>query len=212
MIKFFIPGMSIHSQYLKVLIIRVCNMLGKASYKWREILLAQIPFEKIYRMLENITPLAEDCGGLCGSKCCTEWESGVGVYLLPGEEQFFRGSDWCEVVEIPPEEQPFPGADAYLLRCRGVCPRSQRPLLCRTFPLAATWEDNGIKIVFDDDGLLICPLVRQGEMEQLNPEFIKRVEAVWKELAIIGPIRSYIEKYTARLESERNQPWRKLLL
>lgn len=173
----------------------------------------QIPFEKIekmYRLLDDVTPLPIDCGRLCGSKCCTEWESGVGVYLLPGEEQFFRDKDWCEVVELPQGEQPFPGAKSYLMLCRGTCPRTQRPMLCRTFPLAARLEGNRITVDFDYDGLMICPLVKMGVMEYLDPKFIGRVEAVWIVLAGSESIREYIEKYTARLESERKQPWRRL--
>lgn len=173
--------------------------------------MAHIPYEKLYRLLENVTPLTEDCGRLCGSKCCTEWESGVGVYLLPGEEQLLRDRAWCEVVELPPEEHPFPGVESYLMLCRGDCPRPQRPLFCRTFPLAAILEGDEIKMVFDDDGLMVCPLIKLGEVEQLNPEFISQVETVWKELLLVEPVRAYVENYTARRESEREQPWRKLL-
>ncbi|WP_286726274.1 hypothetical protein [Pelotomaculum sp. PtaB.Bin117] len=52
-----------------------------------------VDWDRIYRLLDDITPLAVDCGRLCGSACCSEWEQGAGIYLLPGEESMFSGFD-----------------------------------------------------------------------------------------------------------------------
>ncbi|GBF33000.1 hypothetical protein DCCM_2097 [Desulfocucumis palustris] len=171
-----------------------------------------IDFKKLYGLLEDVTPLKEDCGGLCGARCCTEWDKGVGVLLLPGEEKMFGEKDWCRLAELPPEEQPFPGENSYLLYCRGTCPREERPLLCRTFPLAPFMDENdGVKLILDEDGLLVCPLVKLGKMERLDPHFIGNVLQVWRELAGKKFARAYIENYTARVKSQMEQPWRKLL-
>lgn len=165
----------------------------------------------LYRLLDNVTPLPVDCGRLCGAKCCTDWEKGVGVYLLPGEEELFMGQDWCELVEILPEDAPFSGERCFLLRCREKCPREKRPLLCRTFPLAPyTGSDGVLQVVFDEDGWLVCPLVKLGDMEQLDYRFVKRVLAVWEKLAEHEVVRSYIQKYSARIDSDREKPWRRL--
>ena len=50
--------------------------------------LSKQDFEIVYKLLD-VTPLQFDCGLLCASLCCQEYEPGVGMFLLPGEEQMF---------------------------------------------------------------------------------------------------------------------------
>lgn len=170
-----------------------------------------LDWPKLYKILSNVTPLPVDCGRLCGAKCCTEWDKGVGVNLLPGEEVMFKEQNWCELEELLPGDAPFPGEPSYLLRCRGKCPREKRPLLCRTFPLAPHINPDGsLRVILDDDGWLVCPLVKLGEMEQLDPEFVRGVLAVWRELAGNQAIKHYIQNYSARIDSDRQAPWRRL--
>ncbi|NLI14548.1 MAG: hypothetical protein GX425_18505 [Peptococcaceae bacterium] len=35
-----------------------------------------VDWERAYRLLDQVTPLAVDCGLLCGGICCAEWEKG----------------------------------------------------------------------------------------------------------------------------------------
>lgn len=166
----------------------------------------------LYEIIGRSTPLPVDCGGLCGGLCCQEWEQGVGVYLLPGEEAFYTGrEDWCRV-EKQPGEGPFPGCPTYMLHCRGKCPRSCRPLLCRTFPLAPMINSQGeISIVLDGDGWLICPLVKLGDMQQISKTFAQKVLEVWQELVKHPIMLRYAEEYSARACGESQDKWRKLI-
>ena len=167
----------------------------------------------IYRQLDRITPLPVDCGKLCEAKCCTEWESGAGINLLPGEEEIFLEQGWCELEEVPLELSPFLDTRTYILRCSGKCPRSLRPFQCRTFPLAPYLEQAGhLKMIFDENGWLICPLIKLGDMKQLDPRFIAETKSVWGKLADYKVIWDYIEGNSRKLDSQRNEPWRKLLL
>ncbi len=173
----------------------------------------KINWSSLYQQLDSVTPLPVDCGKLCGSKCCTEWDNGAGVYLLPGEEKIFQGLDWCNTALIPKIEAAFPGEHSYILHCRGKCPRRQRPLLCRTFPLTPYIEaEKDIGLVFDEGGRLICPLVQLGDMRRLDPRFVRRVLSVWKRLSEYKAIKSYIIARSKEIDNCRNDPWKKLLL
>jgi len=44
-------------------------------------------------IIADVTPLEYDCGTLCGNLCCKDHEPGVGVYLIPGELEFFDGTE-----------------------------------------------------------------------------------------------------------------------
>jgi len=176
------------------------------------ICMERINWAGLYQQLDTITPLPVDCGKLCGSKCCTEWDNGAGVYLLPGEEKIFQELDWCKITSVPKIEAAFPGDYSYILHCRGKCPGRQRPLLCRTFPLAPYIEaEKDISLVFDEGGWLICPLVQLGDMDQLDPRFVRQVLLVWKLLAEHKAIKSYIKARSKEIDNSRNDPWKKLM-
>ena len=52
-------------------------------------------FNRIYRLLDQVSPVDYDCGELCGAACCTCQDPDMGIYLLPGEEKMFtRDEDW----------------------------------------------------------------------------------------------------------------------
>ncbi len=156
--------------------------------------------EELYKIIGSLTPLPVDCGQLCQKKCCQEWQEGVGVYLVPGEKEILAGQDWAVIRE---EED--------LLFCTGSCPRSQRPLLCRLFPLAAVLEaEDKIKVILDEDGLLICPLIQAGDLSLLSPVFIRAAEQVWQELSRTVWGKQYLENYTQRLAQQKDDVWKKL--
>ncbi|MHB1418263.1 MAG: DNA-methyltransferase [Bacillota bacterium] len=98
-------------------------------------------YETIYRMLDKFTPLVTDCGSLCQKACCqSEGAQELGIYLLPGEHLMFTGhEDWLIWEEQDSEAFEFPASwtgKIYFVRCTRPCPRHQRPLQCRTYPLA----------------------------------------------------------------------------
>ena len=78
-------------------------------------------FKAIYRLLDKVSPLDDDCGLLCGAACCTcdncegadaivegasdDADYEMGIYLLPGEEQMFDGDeDWIKWGHLAAED------------------------------------------------------------------------------------------------------------
>lgn len=172
-----------------------------------------INWSRLYGILEDITPLSGDCGGLCGKKCCSlKEEVGRGVLLFPGEEAMFTGeAAWCAVEEFSPGAENFTGG-SYILNCRGTCPREKRPLACRLFPMVPyLGRQGGLEIIADPDALFICPLVRLNETGALEAQFLEGVRRVWLDLLGNSALGDVVRRYSARLDREREEPWRKLL-
>ncbi|MFZ5634382.1 MAG: hypothetical protein ACOY40_16235 [Bacillota bacterium] len=173
----------------------------------------KVKWERLYEMIGELTPLTEDCGRLCGKKCCSEQGGGPGVYLFPGEERMFAGeAPWYRIEEHPGKVEHFTGRKPLLFNCRAKCPREKRPLACRLFPLAPRLDQSdSLEIVLDVDALFICPLVRMGYPGALNPAFAEAVRRVWLELLGYGPVRDSVREYSARIDREAAEPWRRLL-
>ena len=77
-------------------------------------------YRAIYRLLNMVSPVDDDCGRLCGSACCTSGEEDMGIYLLPGEEALWEDNrDWFDWSFQSPEECALPGI---LDRTRGLYP------------------------------------------------------------------------------------------
>lgn len=149
-------------------------------------------WQAIYRLLDRVSPVPYDCGKLCGSACCTisgdHPDEEMGIYLYPGEEQIHDQDDpWlCWTVEQA-EDYEFPDSwngDIYFVRCTDPphCPRSKRPLQCRTYPLAPRLTEDGILILIKNDENLpyTCPLI-VNDME-LSDDFIRATYTVWSHL------------------------------
>ena len=149
-------------------------------------------------ILENVTPLKNDCGRYCGGACCQSDEDGQGGMLLfPGEEALYR--DLPEGFSIFPDDSVMAGGR--LLVCEGTCQRSMRPLSCRLFPLLPT--ETGVKM--DRRGWAVCPLMEGGK-RALNPEFVNAVNEAGrllygsKELStFLNAIHAYNERMKAWL-------------
>ncbi|NMA52725.1 MAG: hypothetical protein GX949_06950, partial [Peptococcaceae bacterium] len=138
-----------------------------------------INWPRIYSLLEDVTPLAGDCGNLCGSVCCSEWEQGVGMYLLPGEEcMFTKQESWLTWQEHSTEEYDFCPSwtgKVYFIICNGACPRDKRPFACRTFPVVPYLNPaGGLEMRFDQAAALLCPLVKSGDLGLLERRFLAR--------------------------------------
>ena len=125
--------------------------------------------ERAYALLENVTPLTTDCGGVCDGRCCRESADSEGMLLFPGEEVLLADAGYT----IRPAE------GGYLLTCDGTCDRSLRPLSCRIFPLFPILTEEGrIKAVYDPRGYRMCPLVRECAHVPLDRAFVRTVRRV----------------------------------
>lgn len=154
-------------------------------------------YKAIYRLLDRVSPVDYDCGALCGAACCTcEGDSPdedgldyeLGIYLLPGEEKVFTmDEDWLKWSREEALDYDFPDSwfgDVYFVRCKTppVCPRKQRPLQCRFFPLEPHFDENGTLrlILCTSDLPYKCPLIEK--RMALKPEFVQATYTVWKHL------------------------------
>jgi hypothetical protein len=131
-------------------------------------------YSKLYDIL-NITPLAFDCGRLCGAACCAP--ELPGMYLFPGEETLFRGRAGFAAAEAG-----LPGyGPVKLLSCEGTCDRGLRPLSCRIFPLAPKVAGSIARARLDPRGKAMCPLCNQ-PLSALSSGFVKAAEAAFTAL------------------------------
>lgn len=145
--------------------------------------------EKIYKMLDEVTPVDFDCGKLCGEVCCVYdaddyHNEDLALYLLPGEELMYEDSDSFELYYIDSSEINYPHSwkdDIYLVKCKNPpkCDRSIRPIQCRTFPLIPhISKDNRFHLIFDESEFPYkCPIIHDNI--KLNDDFIKVTYKVW---------------------------------
>lgn len=162
-------------------------------------------YKAIYRLLDRVSPVDYDCGRLCGAACCTSSyrpddfeysaegdenaDNYMGLYLLPGEDKVFDESDesWIDWGFIMAEEYEFPESwhgKVPFIQCKTApdCPRSRRPIQCRTFPLAPHIDEEGLfhMIISSDELPYACPLIT--DAAELNDDFIRATYTCWKHL------------------------------
>ena len=145
--------------------------------------------ERARALLEDVTPLNQDCGELCGRACCLPDEEGKGgVWLLPGEEEALKSATWARIIagEVP------------ILQCQGECDRRLRPFFCRLFPLVGIHRDGAWQVRFDRRARPLCPLTRGGP-RALSPAFVL---AARQAISLLGGDARYapILKSWARIE------------
>ena len=152
-------------------------------------------------LLENVTPLHRDCGGVCGAACCAPDEDGQGgMLLLPGEEALYD--------PLPPgfclirDDSVLQGMR--LLTCNGSCDRAARPLSCRMFPLTPVITGDGkLHVRMDPRAFAVCPL-SAGGIRGMAPGFATTVLACARILCACPEHRAYfraLDGYFARLRS-----------
>lgn len=141
-------------------------------------------YAQAWRLLEDVTPLAVDCGQLCGAACCDDGgHDDAGMYLFPYEEVMYKNKpDWIRI-----EKSDFEYGDddkrALIAMCDGVCDRKMRPLACRIFPLTPYKKENEpLKIVMDTRAKAMCPLAKALRRDELDEKFVKAVELIFKVL------------------------------
>lgn len=147
-------------------------------------------YRAIYRLLDRVSPVPFDCGRICGAACCTaaNYDEEMGIFLLPGEEKVHsRHDDWLVWNSLSTEEYEFPESwhgNVCFVRCKTPphCPRSKRPIQCRTFPLAPHISPDGsLHLIYSDADLpYCCPMIE--ESTELDPRFVQATYTVWKHL------------------------------
>ena len=126
-------------------------------------------YNKIFKILGDLTPLKVDCGVLCNGACCKGDEE-VGMLLFPNEE--------CNL-SIKQNE-----LGQRIAICNGKCNRSERPLACRIFPFFPTVDEKGrVYLEKDYRALRLCPLLEHSEEIIFSPKFFKALKKVGKMLA-----------------------------
>lgn len=138
-------------------------------------------------MLKNLTPIAGNCGRLCGASCC-QGDEKTGMQILPGEEEI-SGLDEFGVVKNG------------IFVCNGSCPRERRPYACMIFPLfplvVKTEIGETIKPIFDLRAENLCPLVQK----KIQPGFYT---AVRRSAKLLFRDENYRE-YFLRLSEEQRE-------
>ena len=129
---------------------------------------------KLYELLENVTPLSTDCGALCGGACC-KGGRGDGMLLFPGEEALFLHRKEYTVIK----DERY-GCNALI--CSGSCHRSDRPLSCRIYPYFFYVGAGGIVTVAHDVRAFgHCPLADRNI--SVNRELLRRLRLCAKVIA-----------------------------
>lgn len=170
-----------------------------------------VDYKKLYSITNTITPLDGDCGELC-SKICCQPDSGdnLGVYLYPGEECMFTGKEnWLQWEQRHPAEDDFPPSwkyPVYFVRCTRPCPREQRPLNCRFFPLTPhLLKDNTLLLIHETLKLpYLCPLI--AGRTPLRKDFIEVTARCWQELLKNPRILDLVKMDSREREREGCRP------
>lgn len=159
-----------------------------------------IDFADLYSLFDPMTPLAIDCGTVCGGACCRNLaacaeERASGMLLFPGEETFREGAFADRRGTVVPA-----GADRLYL-CGGACRREQRPLACRIFPLfPALGQDGRIRAVYDPRAWRVCPLVKGRRYIPLERDFVRTVRKAGRIVARTHEGRAFLARQTAEIE------------
>ena len=132
-------------------------------------------------LFDGLAPLTMDCGRLCGAACCRADETGTnGMLLFPFEELFYRKPIEGFEYRIVNDDALVKGGKRLI--CNGECPREQRPLACRLFPLRIRTEfdaesaDVRVSAEIDPRAWAVCPLPEQGGLRAMRPDFTAAVE------------------------------------
>ena len=151
---------------------------------------------KARELLTGLTPIKSDCGDLCGAACCVEPEDGeiIGMALFPGEKALYENkSEWYKIY------YDFRGKNPVLV-CKGECPREQRPLACRIFPLTPYSKNGKLSVKMDARSAEMCPLYRHRK-KGLQREFVQKVEEAAQTLWQSESIRRFIESTSAEIDA-----------
>ena len=149
----------------------------------------------VYEIIGELTPLAGDCGALCGAACCQPDADGQGgIRLFPGEAALLKDRDWVKTLEP-------------ILICDGHCERTARPLGCRIFPLSpARGRDGRWSVRLEARARAMCPLISSG-LQGLNPDFVRAVRRALRHVAETEEGEAFLESWNAEEEAFRKPLW-----
>ncbi len=143
-------------------------------------------YEKIFRIMGDLTPLRVDCGVTCGAACC-KGDSETGMLLFPHEESEMT-------VKLGKNGER-------LVVCDGRCDRDKRPLACRIFPFFPTVDDKGkVFVELDLRAKRLCPLVEHCDEIEFEPKFFKALKKVGKVLVKDEECRKFLEQTTLEID------------
>ena len=146
--------------------------------------------DKLYELMEDVTPLALDCGALCDGACC-KGGGGDGMLLFPGEREYFAGRDGFTLIH----DDRY-GCDAAV--CSGYCDRSERPLSCRIFPYQFYVSGSGnVTVAADVRALGRCPLTEPDA--EVSRTFLRRLRMCAKLIENNGDLYDFVARISALL-------------
>ncbi len=143
-------------------------------------------YERIFKILGELTPLKADCGVLCGGACC-KGDNNTGMLLFPFEDtdlevKFNENSDRLAV-------------------CNGTCDRTKRPLACRIFPFFPTIDESGkVYVELDYRAFRVCPMVEHCDEIIFDKKLLKAVRKVGKILAKDTTCKEFLLKSTDEID------------
>jgi len=148
-------------------------------------------YRQAYARLGQLTPIAADCGKLCGKRCC-QGGDGDGMILFPGEQPM--GS-------LTVTDTDIGGVPVRFAVCPGRCRRDQRPLSCRIFPFAPYLDGDGtVTVIADPRAEPVCPLVSEAALPMIDPRFPRAVKDVFTRLLAVEGMRPMLAAYSAMLD------------
>ncbi len=154
-------------------------------------------YSQLYRLFDECTPLAGDCGRACAGACCTD-EGGEGMFLYPGEKQMLAEADFLSIQSSAFVVQ---GQMVPIAICGGKCDRRLRPLACRIFPLFPYVKPGSRpKIIMDPRANAVCPIARNLNPSQLEPAFFRNVERTALLLSRFSASRVFLEEQSNLLD------------
>ena len=157
---------------------------------------------QLYRLFDNCTPIAADCGKFCNKACCSGDDSGM--YLFPGEKKVFDmlKPQWSQL-DMSDLEYCCDGKikKTPILFCNGSCDRYQRPLACRIFPLTPYIDENKkLNIIIDPRAKSICPLAYDIDISYFDRKFVKNVKRTFNVLSKNKEIYAFLDTYSRQLD------------
>lgn len=188
-------------------------------------------YRAVYRFLDKVSPIDDDCGKLCGAACCMDGGCGsskcdntgnagtdfsdfsekpdeqMGIYMLPGEELIHDMSDgWLTWSIENTDELDLPeswGEETYFVKCSGPknCRRNMRPIQCRTFPLTPYINEEGQLEMLYSDMELPYSCPLIDEEIPLNDSFVRATRTAWKHLLRYRPVRDLVERDSEDMRS-----------
>ena len=144
-------------------------------------------YDKISRIMGELTPLKADCGRLCGGACC-KGDEDTGMRLFPFEETTLP----VKVTE----------SGVRLVVCNGICNRQERPLACKIFPFFPVVDDRG-KVYIESDirAKRLCPILTHSDEIIFDKRFFKAVKRVGKILAKDEVCLEFLRESTEEIDT-----------